>query len=92
MTIEFLKKVLPEGLIVIATPAGKGFKQVVCSTVEEAAAQADKLDASGKDCYFGLGSLIEPFVMGTKDGEPGKEIRVGRNIANMRCLYIDLDV
>lgn len=92
MTLEFLKKVLPEGLVVIATPIGKGFKQVVCNTMEDAVQHAEKLDAAGKDCYFGLGSLLEPFVMGTKDGKPVKEVRVGRNIASMRCLYIDIDV
>ena len=87
---NFLKKVLPEGLTVIATPSGKGFKQVVVNTFEDAVREATHIDCAGKDSYFGLGALIEPFVL-SADGKK-KEIRVGKNIAGLKCLFIDMDV
>lgn len=98
MTINFLRKVLPDGLIVVARPASKGFVQVVCNSIDEAVEQAAKFDQEGKDCYFGLGSLREPFILETRKnkitGEPEevKAVRVGANIAQMKCLFIDLDV
>ncbi len=93
MTIEFLKKVLPEGLIVIARPAAtKGFVQVVCDSIEKAAAQAEKFDTQGHDCYFALGSLVQPFVMELRNGKEVKAIRVGQNIQELKCLFLDLDV
>ena len=93
MTLDFLRKVLPDGLIVIARPAAaKGFVQVVCKSLEEAAEQAQKFDALGKDCYFGLGSLIEPFVLEDRNGKEVKAVRVGSNISQLKCLFIDLDV
>lgn len=90
MLLDFLKKVLPEGLVVIAKPGSKGFVQEVCADLESAAAMAAKFDAQGKDCYFGLGSLIAPFQIRESDGK--KEIRVGTNISQFKCLFLDLDV
>ena len=93
MTLDFLRKVLPEGLIVIARPAAtKGFVQVVCDSIEDAVVQAQKFDALGKDCYFGLGSLIEPFVLEMRNGKEVKAVRVGQNISDLKCLFIDMDV
>jgi hypothetical protein len=90
MILDFLKKVLPEGLIVIARPATKGFLQKVCTTFEEAVVHAEKFDAQGKDCYFGLGSLLAPFKKREKDGK--EEVRVSANINSLKCLFLDLDV
>jgi hypothetical protein len=93
MTLAFLKKVLPEGLVIIARPAAtKGFVQVVCKSVEEAAEQAKKFDESGADTYFGLGSLLAPFVLETRNGKEVKAVRVGQNISQLKCLFLDLDV
>ena len=49
MIASFLRKVLPDGLIVVATPAGKGFRHEVCNTVEDAAKWALEFDGKGKD-------------------------------------------
>lgn len=93
MTLDFLRKVLPEGLTVIARPAAtSGFVQVVCKSLEDAAAQAAKFDAQGKDVYFALGSLIEPFVLEMRNGKEVKAVRVGQNIQELKCLFLDLDV
>lgn len=90
MTIDFLRKVLPEGMIVIAKPAEVGYTQKVCSSIEEAAELASKWDAAGNDCYFGLGGLIAPYRVREKDQK--KEVRVGANIKELKCLFLDLDV
>jgi energy-coupling factor transporter ATP-binding protein EcfA2 len=82
---EFLRKVLPEGLIVVAVPVGKGFRHEVCTTAEEAAEWSIKFDAQGKDVYMGMGGLKQPK---TAEGK----VRVGTNIAQLKCLFIDLDV
>lgn len=91
--LNFLRKVLPDGLTVIARPAAtKGYVQTVCKSLWEAEIQAKKFDDQGKDCYFGLGSLIEPFVLEERNGKEVKAVRVGSNIAQLKCLFIDLDV
>ena len=90
MIVNFLRKVLPDGLIVVATPAGKGFRHEVCNTVDEAAKWALEFDGKGKDVYMGLGSLKATFVVNPKNQK--KEVRVGHNIAKLKCLFIDLDV
>lgn len=90
MTLDFLRKVLPEGLIVIAKPATTGYTQTVVSTFEEAVAQAVLYDSQGKDCYFGLGTLLAPYRTRGRDGK--KEVRVGANISELKCLFVDIDV
>lgn len=90
--VDFLRKVVPDGLIVIAKPAARGFIHVVCQSHEEAAEKALIFDADGKDVYFGLGSLIAPFVMETRNGKAVKAVRVGSNIQELKSLFLDLDV
>lgn len=95
---EFLAQLLPDGLVVIAEPAGRGFKQTVCSSIAEAAQVATRIDQSGKDCYFGLGSLKAPHVWNPNwKNEHGKvvgkkEVRTGANISHLRSFFVDIDI
>lgn len=64
----------------------------MCRSHEEAAEKAILFDTQGKDVYFGLGSLIEPFVLEHRNGKDVKAIRVGKNISELKCLFLDMDV
>lgn len=90
MAKEFLERVLPAGLIVIAKPKGKGFQHFVCENVEQAAKQALAIDHAGEECYFGMGALIEPKVFNEKRKK--FEVRVGNNIRALKSLFADVDV
>src|SRR5260221_252183 len=59
MAKEFLERVLPAGLIVIAKPKGKGFQHYVCENVDQAAKQALAIDNAGEEDYFGM--KIDPM-------------------------------
>lgn len=89
---EFLERVLPAGLIVIAKfrGKGKGFQHYVCENVDQAAAQAQAIDREGGECYFGLGALKEPRIY--NETRKKWEVRVGDNIRALKSLFVDIDV
>jgi len=87
---EFLSCVLPDGLIVIAKPKGRGFQHYVCENVEQAALQAGVIDREGGECYFALGSLKSPQLWNEKKEK--WEVRVGANIAALKSLFADVDI
>lgn len=90
MAKEFLERVLPAGLIVIARLRGRGFQHYVCDNHEQAALQALAIDREGGECYFGLGVLREPKLYNEKRKK--WEVRVGENIRALKSLFIDVDV
>lgn len=92
MAKEFLERVLPAGLIVIAKfrGKGKGFQHYVCENVEQASLQAQAIDREGGECYFGLGVLREPRIWNAKRDK--WEVRVGENIRALKSLFVDIDV
>lgn len=87
---EFLERVTPAGLIVIAKPAGRGFKHYVCKTFIQAANQAVAIDGDRAECYFGLGALHQEKVF--NEAKQKWEIRVGSNIRALKSFFIDFDV
>jgi hypothetical protein len=91
MQTEFLRRVVPEGLMVVAQAInGHGFKHKVCSSIEEAAAVAKRISDAGGECYFGLGSLKTKGIYNEAKGK--MEVRVRKNIDRLVCLFADLDV
>ena len=95
---EFLERVVPNGLIVVASLKNRIFDHHVFDNIAVAAQQAQTIDRLHTDCYFGLGSLKERQVWNPnwkdKSGTvAGKwEVRVGSNIAALKCLFLDMDV
>lgn len=87
---EFLERIVPPGNIVIAKLAENGFRHYVFTAFEPAAKYAIELDVTEQECYFGLGSLVHPKVWNA--GKEKWEIRVGRNIAALKCLFADIDI
>jgi hypothetical protein len=92
MSKEFLERVLPEGLLVIAQfrGKGKGFRHFICENHEQASLQAQAIDRVGGECYFGLGVLREKKIYNEKREK--WEVRVGENIRALKSLFIDIDV
>ena len=70
-TVEFLRRVLPAtGLYVAARLAGKGFRNQICTSIEEVAQRVLDYDAQGVDAYMALAAYREESVEGMKDGKP----------------------
>lgn len=92
-TADFLRRILPaRGLYIIDRPARRGFMHQVCESIEEAAAYALQFDAGGASVYHACAAYREPFVMGEKNGEPIKQVRVQRNVRALKAFWMDLDV
>ena len=91
---EFLARVLPAGLVVIAKLTDYGFKHAVVEDHDNAARVAIEVDREGSECYFGLGSLKERRVWNKEwnDGEGKWEVRVGHNIDKLKSLFVDIDI
>jgi uncharacterized protein (DUF927 family) len=87
---DFFKKILPEGLVVVAypNPSKKGFTQKVCRTYDGADAYISRLGSSDKDIFFALGSLKHEYVL--KEGR--KRVRIKENILELKSFFLDLDV
>ena len=92
-TLAFLKRVLPAtGLYVAARLAGKGFRNQICTSIEEVAQRVLDYDAQGVDAYMALAAYREESVEGVKDGKPIRQVRVHKNVRSLRSWWIDLDV
>ena len=92
-TVEFLRRVLPAtGLYVAARLAGKGFRNQICTSIEEVAQRVLDYDAQGVDAYMALAAYREESVEGVKNGKPIRQVRVHKNVRALRCFWMDLDV
>ena len=92
-TTDFLRAVLPTtGLYIAARLTSKGFRNQVCSSVEELAQQVLNYDSQGVAAYMAMAAYREASVDGMKDGKPIKQTRTHRNVRALRSFYMDLDV
>jgi energy-coupling factor transporter ATP-binding protein EcfA2 len=86
MLEDFLRKIIPEGIVVIATlKPGEKFKHRVFNSIDDA---VETNLPDGVDTYFALGSLKERSVI-IKDK---KRIRVSKNVKQMKSFFVDLDI
>jgi len=93
---SFFKKVwATSGYLCLATPLQQGgYKHKVCQTVQQACKEGLMLAKQGRDAYFALGTLKEPYIETDElnnYGKPKRKYRVGENISHMRCFFYDLD-
>lgn len=87
---EFLSYLLPKGLVVIAELAGTGFKHHVFESIAAADECVSRIVRAGKDCYFGLGTLVEPRVW--NETTQKWTVRTGNNIKELKSLFVDIDI
>jgi len=92
-TLDFLRSILPaQGLYVAARLTDRGFRNTICSSIEELAQQCLAADQQGVHVYHACAAYREPFVMGVKDGKPIRQVRTHKNVRALKSFFMDLDV
>lgn len=92
-TIDFLAKILPPtGYYVAARLTAKGFRNHLCTSIEELAQQVLTYDSQGVAAYHACAAYREESVEGVKDGKPIRQVRTHRNVRALKSFYLDLDV
>lgn len=89
MLQEFFDLLLPEGLTVVSTIENGKCRNNVCDSISDMTPQVAIAALKGVDCYFGLGTLKDKFVL-KDDGKKGT--RVNQNIKELKCFFADIDV
>ena len=93
MTVAFLRSILPStGLYVACRLIDGKFRNQICESIEELAAQVLNYDAQGVAAYHACAAYREPFVLGMKDGKEIRQVRTHKNVKSLRSYFMDLDV
>jgi hypothetical protein len=92
-TLTFLRTILPSnGLYIAARLTGKGFRNQVCTSLEELTQYVLAYDAQGVASYHACAAYREHSVDGVKDGKEIKQVRVQRNVRACKSFWTELDV